>query len=207
MSVNMEGMVMTCSGPWPRERMAPTTLLSNDLAIELVNDAKALHELMVEQKRRMFEKARNYETALLEQYRVKKRKGSRGAFQAESLDSCFKVELSVADFRRVTSDIMAAQALMGEVLDDLTENVSPDIRLLLSAAFEPDERTGRVNVDRLQQVRKVRLTHPRWPDVMEAVANSIEVSSSKPYLRFYWRETRDQDWQAIRLQFSSLEVV
>lgn len=206
MSANTTDMVMTTTGPWPRERMAPTALLANDLAIELVGDARALQELISEQKRRMFERAREFEAKLLEHYQARKRKGSRGAFTAESCDARFKVELSVSDFRRVNADIMAAQSLMAEVLDDLTENVSPDIRLLLSAAFEPDERTGRVNVDRLQQVRRVRLSHPRWQEVLDAVANSIEISRSKPYLRFYWRENTEKEYQQVVLQFSALEV-
>ncbi|AXC26612.1 Hypothetical protein APO_0380 [Acetobacter pomorum DM001] len=204
--VNREGTVMTCSGPWPRAKVATSTLLANDFAVEMVGDAKALHDLMRETKARMYAKIEDYEEKLLTHYRAKKRKNSRGQIEASSMDDCFRVNLSIADFRRVTSDIVAAQALMGEVLDDLMEDVNPDIRLLLEAAFVPDEKTGRVNVERLQQVRRIKLSHPRWPDVLDAVANSIEVTSSKSYLRFYWRERHDQDWQQIVLQFSKISV-
>lgn len=206
MEINREGMVMTCGGPWPRANIAPTFLLANDLAIDMVDEARALQDLMRETKQRLFGKAEEYVEALLSEYKAKKRQGSRGTFTAESLDSCFKVDLSVADFRRVNSDIIAAQALMAEVLDDITSDINPNVRALLSAAFEPDERTGRVNVDRLRSVRKAKVSHPRWPEVLQAVANSIDVAGSRPYLRFYWRETRDKDWQPITLQFSALEV-
>lgn len=206
MEINRDGTVKTCSGEWPRAKVSASTLLANDFAIELVEDAKALHDLMAEQKSRMYAKAEQYEKQLLELYRAKRRGNSRGQFSATSLDDCFRVDLSVADFRRVTSDLIAAQALMGEVLDDLMDGVNPDIRLLLEAAFVPDEKTGRVNVDRLQQVRKVRLSHPRWEDVLDAVAASIEVTSSKSYLRFYWRKHHKDDWEQIALQFSKIPV-
>lgn len=206
MEINRAGMVKTCGGDWPRAKVSDTVLLANDLAIELVQDAKALHDLMVEQKGRMYAKAEQYEQNLLALYRAKKRSNSRGQFSVSSMDDCFRVDLSVADFRRVTSDLIAAQALMSEVFDDLMDGVNPDIRLLLEAAFVPDEKTGRVNVDRLQQVRKVKLSHPRWPDVLDAVANSIEVTSSKSYLRFYWRKHHKNDWEPIVLQFSKITV-
>ncbi|MCP1270922.1 DUF3164 family protein [Acetobacter cerevisiae] len=206
LEINREGTVMTCGGPWPRAKIATSALLANDFAIDMVGDAKALNELMCETKARMYAKVEIYEQQLLDHYKAKKRRNSRGQISACSLDDCFRVDLSIADFRRVTSDFIAAQALMGEVLDDLMEDVNPDIRLLLEAAFVPDEKTGRVNVERLQQVRKVKLSHPRWADVLDAVANSIEVTSSKSYLRFYWRERNDDEWTQIVLQFSKIAV-
>lgn len=197
---------MTCSGPWPRANLSTTGLLGNDLAIELVEDAKSLHDLMAEQKARMFQKAEQYVEAVLAEYNAKKRKNSRGTFTAESLDDRFKVELSIANLLRVNANVMAAHSLMTEVLNDLTEDVRPEIRMLLEAAYVPDEKTGRVSVERLKQVRNVSLPHPRWGEVLKAVADSIEVAGSRPYLRFYWREDRRDDWQPIVLQFSSIPV-
>lgn len=204
LEINREGTVMTCGGPWPRDRFAPTVLLENDIAIDLVADAKALSELIAEQKRLMFAKAEAFEIAVMAAYNANKKRKTPGRFTACSLDERFKVELSVSDFRRVNADIMAAQALMSEVLDDLTEGSNDDVRLLLTDAFVPDARTGRINTDRLQKVRRLRLSHPRWPDVCEAIANSIKVSSSRSYLRFYERESDDHDWVPVVLQFSAL---
>ncbi|OUJ17081.1 hypothetical protein HK28_07890 [Acetobacter sp. DsW_063] len=198
-------MVMTSGGGfWPRAQVNPSMLLANDTAEEMVADALALQELIIEQKRGMKQKADRYAETVLALYRAKASSRSRGGFTVENMAGTMKVELTVADYQRVNGSILAAQALMNEVLDDLTEGLEPDIRLLLANAFIRDERTGQINVDRLAQVRKLRLSHPRWDDVRAAIADSIEKAGSREYLRFYRREKNTDGWEPITLQFSSL---
>ncbi|MBM9400352.1 DUF3164 family protein [Gluconacetobacter azotocaptans] len=199
-----EGTVITASGSeYPRARVQPHLLLAHDFTNQLVDAAGALRDLMAEQKAGMQATIDQYERSVLALYGGRA-SGRRGGLSITTRDELRKVDVTVADYRCVTGAVVAAQALVNEVLDDLTEGISQDIRTLLTQAFVRDERTGRINVDRLLQLRRVNLDHPKWPDAQRAIADSIDTRGSKTHIRFYERESRDKEWRQIPLQFSAL---
>lgn len=199
-----EGTVPNVSGgQTARSCVQVRCLIQHDITVRLVEGARALRDLMAEQKQRFLAEAELYVRSMLAQYNADPT-GKRGGFVIVSYDDLLKVELSVADYRAVDGAVVAAQALVSEVLTDLTEQLEPWVRELLDNAFNRDEKTGRINVDRLQSLRKVDIPHPKWPQTCEAIADSIRIAGSRSYLRFYERQRRDQQFTAISLQFSSL---
>jgi Protein of unknown function (DUF3164) len=203
-----EGMIMTAAGTeYPRANVQAQVLLAHDFTNRLVDTAKALQELMLGQKDEMWADIDLYQNSLLSIYhtrRVNGRDGARGTMTITTMDQLRKVTVTLANYEAVTGAVLAAQSLVNQVLDDLTEGIDPGIRALLNNAFVRDERTGHISVERLKGLKKINLDHRLWADALKAIDDSVETISSKLQLRFYERDKTDGVWSQIALQFSAL---
>ncbi len=199
-----EGMIRNArGGENMRQHVQVRCLLQNDITVKMVEGARALRDLIVEQKRQLAADGELYVRSMMALYNANPT-GRRGGFTITSYDDLMKAEFSVSDYRAVDGAIVAAQALVAEVLNDLMGQIEPWMRDLLDSAFNRDERTGKINMDNLQKLKRVDIPHPKWPDACAAIEDSVRVTGSQSYLRFYERDRQDEKWRAISLQFSAL---
>lgn len=203
-----EGMIMTAGGTeYPREVVQGPMLLAHDFTNKLVDAAQALHDLMLGQKGEMWEFIDLYQRSLLEIYnagRFGRTGGERGTMTITTMDQLRKVTVTTAKYESVTGSVMAAQALVNQVLEDITVGVDPGLRALLNNAFVRDEKTGNISVEKLKGLKGIKLDHPLWPDAQMAIEDSIQTIGSRLQIRFYERQKSDLEWKQIPLQFSSL---
>lgn len=202
--VRGEEMIRNCNGCLVQvSRLRADVVLTDEVARNLVRKMRELAEHNARVRREIFEEVYAYQDLMLERYNARIG-GRRGGLTIAAFTDCQKVEVSTADYSRVTAALPAAQALMNEILDDLTGDVGPDIRTLIMAAFERDEKTGRVNVQRLNGLKKYSLDHPKWPDFITAINEAIEPAGSKTGLRVYERATVKDAWKQVVVDFSRL---
>ncbi|GBQ15181.1 hypothetical protein CFR78_04340 [Komagataeibacter rhaeticus] len=187
----------------PTSRIRDDILFRHQTATALVEAAQALHDELRARKEQFFADVDAFIDLTLERYNARLG-GKRGGLVIANFGETVKVEVSTADYLRVNEAIVAAQALMNEVLDDVGEGANDDVRTLLANAFVRDEKTGRLNIQRLQETRRVKLSHPKWPDVQAAIADSLEWAGSRRYIRFHVRKDGNARWEQINLNFSSL---
>lgn len=203
-----EGMIMTAGGTeYPREVVQGPMLLAHDFTDKLVDAAQALHDLMLGQKEEMWGMIDLYQRSLLAIYnagRFGRAGGERGTMTITTMDQLRKVTVTTAKYESVTGSVLAAQALVNQVLDDMTSGINPGIRALLNNAFVRDEKTGNISVEKLKGLKGVDLDHPLWPDALRAIDESVQVIASRLQIRFYERAKSDLEWKQIPLQFSSL---
>lgn len=202
--VNGEEMIRNCSGLLVHVRyLRADVALTDEVARSVVRKMRALAEHNARVKREIFEEVHAYQDLMLERYNARTG-GRRGGLSIASFTDCQKVEVSTADYNRVTAALPAAQALMNEILADLTGNVDANIRTLIMAAFERNEKTGRVNVQRLNGLKKYSLDHPKWPDFILAINEAIEPAGSKTGIRVYTRDKVEDGWEQVVVDFSRL---
>lgn len=187
----------------PTSRIRDDILFRHQTANALVEAAMGLNAELRARKEQFFADVDAFIDLTLERYNARLG-GRRGGVVIANFSETMKVEVSTSDYLRVNEAITAAQALMNEVLDDVGEGASDDVRTLLANAFVRDEKTGRLNIQRLQETRRVKLSHPKWPDVQAAIADSLEWAGSRRYIRFHIRKDRNARWEQINLNFSSL---
>ncbi|MFT8896745.1 MAG: DUF3164 family protein [Acetobacter sp.] len=190
----------------PVSRLRPDVVLTDQVTRSIVRKMRELAEHNARVKREIFEEVQAYQELMFERYRAKLG-GRRGGLTISSFNDLQRVTLQTTDYSRVTAALPAAQALMNEILDDLTGNVGADIRTLIMAAFERDEKTGRVNVQRLNGLKKYSLDHPKWPDFIMAINDAIEPAGSKESVRAYARSSHTDEPQQIVVDFSRLGAV
>ncbi|GAB6965982.1 hypothetical protein JCM25156A_32040 [Komagataeibacter kakiaceti JCM 25156] len=187
----------------PTSRIRDDILFRHQTANALVEAAMGLNAELRARKEQFFADVDAFIDLTLERYNARLG-GRRGGVVIANFSETMKVEVSTSDYLRVNEAITAAQALMNEVLDDVGEGASDDVRTLLANAFVRDEKTGRLNIQRLQETRRVKLSHPKWPDVQAAIADSLEWAGSRRYIRFHVRKDRNARWEQVNLNFSSL---
>lgn len=201
-----ERCIQTAPGNYvPVEKIRPLYMVQHQTAISLVGKMRDLAEENKRRKAAIYADIQSYLDLVMEHYNARLG-GRRGGVTIVSFGDCHKVAVNVADYMRVTSALPAAQALVNEILDDLTGDANSDLRALIASAFERDEKTGRVNVQRLLALRRLSLSHPRWPDAVNAISDAVEMSGSKAAIRAYYRETPQDAWEQVVVDFSRLAV-
>lgn len=197
-------MIRTSSGSLiALSRLRPDTLLADRTARDLVDRMRALAEHNAREKQAIFDDLEAYQQLVFERYGARLG-GRRGGLTVSSYGDRRKIEMKTADYSRVTAALPAAQSLMNEILNDLTGDANADLRALIMAAFERDEKSGRVNVQRLNSLKRLELNHPKWPDARRAIEDAIEPAGSKTGIRAYYRDNNDQDYHQIVVDFSRL---
>lgn len=126
----------------------------------------------------------------LEQYGVKCG-GKKGNVTLLSFDGRFKVIRQISDTISFDERLQAAKTLIDECVVEWSANVNDEIRVLVNHAFQVDKQ-GKVNTARVLGLRALKITHPKWIKAMEAIADSMQTVSSKPYVRFYERNAEGE---------------
>lgn len=131
--------------------------------------------------------------------------GTKGNVTLISFDGCRKVTRQIQD--RITFDerLQAAKALIDECLNEWTDGVDSRICLIVQDAFQVDQK-GKISTERVLSLRRIKIEEPKWVSAMKALDDSIQVESTKSYLRFYERDTPEAPWRPISLDLAALEV-
>lgn len=133
----------------------------------------------------------------MEQYGVKTG-GDKGNITLLSYDGKFKVTRQMQNKITFGEQLMAAKALIDECVHEWAANASDNIKALVNHAFQTDKE-GKINTGRVLGLRRLDIRDSKWQLAMEAIADSIQTASTKPYIRFYKRDERTQDYLAISL--------
>jgi hypothetical protein len=138
----------------------------------------------------------------MEQYGVKAG-GEKGNVTLMSYDGQYKLVRSMQDKLQFGEQLLAAKALIDECVHEWSEGANDNIRVLVNHAFQADKE-GKINVGRVLNLRRVNIEHPKWQQAMQAIADSMQTASTKPYIRFYKRVADTQEYQPIPLDIAAI---
>ncbi|NRA56476.1 MAG: DUF3164 family protein [Gammaproteobacteria bacterium] len=185
--------------------------LSNIKAIDLVRDelVASLTELAIKQKaalvafkKTMMTEVKTFVALSADEYNVKLG-GKKGNITLMNFDSTLKIQLAVTELMQFDERLQVAKQLVDECIHAWSDGASDRIRTLVEHAFQVDKE-GQVSAGRILGLRKLNMEDERWDRAMQAIADSIQVTDSKEYIRFYQRRTTDDAWQAISLDLAAL---
>ena len=138
----------------------------------------------------------------LEQYGVKTG-GEKGNVTLVSYDGRFKVVRHMHDHIVFGEQLMAAKALIDECVQEWSEGANDNIRVLVSHAFQTD-REGKINTGRVLALRRLAIKDEKWQQAMQAIADSMQTASTKPYIRFYERMEATGEYRPISLDVAAV---
>ena len=133
----------------------------------------------------------------LEQYGVKTG-GDKGNITLLSYDGKYKVTRQMQDKITFGEQLMAAKSLIDECVHEWAQGANDNIKALVNHAFQTDKE-GKINTARVLGLRRLDIKDAKWLLAMQAIADSMQTASTKPYVRFYKRDERTQDYLAISL--------
>jgi hypothetical protein len=131
--------------------------------------------------------------------------GAKGNVTLISFNGLRKVTRQIQD--RITFDerLQAAKTLIDECVKEWSKGSDDKIQLLVQDAFQVDQ-TGKISTERVLGLRRIKIDDEKWLRAMNALTESIQVESSKSYLRFYERDTPEAQWRPISLDLAALET-
>lgn len=138
----------------------------------------------------------------LEQYGVRTG-GDKGNVTLMTFDGRYKLVRQIQDHISFGEQLMAAKELIDECVRQWSEGADDNIRALVNHAFQTDKE-GKINTGRVLGLRQLKISDPKWQQAMQAIADSIRTTGSKPYIRFYKRDEATGAYQPIVLDVAAV---
>lgn len=186
----------------PPELVAPIDQLRDQTVRQLVDKALALKSQLEAFKNHAFADVAAMVSTSAEQYGVTLG-GEKGNVVLTSYDGTLKVVRAFQDRISFDERIKAVKALIDECLEDWTADAVPELKALVTRAFESD-RGGDLRVQRILELRRLEITDERWKRAMQALDDAIKVDGTAGYIRLYRRAGANEQWQAICLDLAGV---
>lgn len=164
--------------------------------------AKALHDAMAEFKYVAMNMIEETIKRCVEEHGIKKFTKIKGNVQFVSVNGNYKIQRAVDDRIEHDSSIEVAMQKFAMYSEVLKEQAGPDAVKFIDIATTA--KNGKYSTSRLIDLLNKDIDHPLYVGAKSALMQSLFISGSKAYLRFYIRNPRDDSWTAMPLQFSSI---
>ena len=124
--------------------------------------------------------------------------GNKGNVTLFSYDGKYKIQRAINESLQFDERIQAAKVLIDECLNEWSEGSRPELKALIERAFNVDKE-GNLNTSRILGLRRVEIQDSRWQTAMQAISESVQVVSSKAYVRLYERVGETDQYVPIAL--------
>ncbi len=196
------GCMMDSKGRFVPDNMVKDVEKLEDQLVDKIHQyAIELSEQIARFKGNTFDDVNSFMDILAEKYNRTKG-GKKGNVTFTSFDGCKKVQVAVSEHMDFGAELQVAKNLIDECIFDWNSGSSDEISALVNHAFNVDKK-GQINRESLFALRRVKITDPRWLQAMEAITDSIRITGSKTYVRFYQRSTATDKWQAITIDLAA----
>ena len=193
------------NAPWrlvPVDTIKDIDLSRNDFVIEYIEKAEEIQKTLRDFKMAALGDIGAFIDLSAERYHVNIG-GKKGNVTLTSFDGRYRVQRAIAEKIAFDERIQAAQALIDQCKARWAEGSRNEVKVLIEDAFQVDKE-GKISADRVLRLRRHKFDDPEWKQAMEAIADAIQVTGSKTYVRFYKRSGPDEKWEAISLDISKL---
>ncbi len=176
--------------------------LEDQLVNDLFAQAKQVQIKIAGFKETAFNDVQAFLDILAEKYGISKG-GKKGNMSFTSYDGKTKIVISVADFIQFGAQLQIAKQLIDECIHAWSEGGNDNISALVNHAFRVD-KNNRVNAQAILGLRRLNIKDEKWQRAMDAITDSVKITSSKTYIRFYEREKPEAEWKAVVLDIAKL---
>lgn len=186
----------------PEAMVKPIDRARDDLVRELVTAARGVSDVLARFKARAFADIGAFVEMSGEQYGIKLG-GNKGNVTLVSFDGRFKVVRQVSETLVFDERLQAAKALIDECIQDWAQGSRDEIKALINDAFQVNKE-GNINTGRVLGLKRLNIADEKWQRAMQAIADSIRVAGSKPYVRIYERVGESDQYQPISLDVAAV---
>ena len=129
--------------------------------------------------------------------------GKKGNVTLSSFDGQYRIVRAVADHLAFDERLQVAKELIDQCIHEWTAGSSSEVQALVEHAFQTDS-AGKISTARVLSLRSLNIQNEKWQQAMQAIMDSIQVTGSKSYLRFYERQGEDGAYRQISLDVAAL---
>ncbi len=185
----------------PETLVKPQHKLEDDVVRKVFGFATELSAQIARFKAHTFEDLNSFQSLLEQEYGARAG-GAKGNVTFQSFDGLMKVTVQIADQISFGAELQVAKKLIDECLIEWGAESREEIRALVNRVFSV-EKEGQINRAELFGLLRLEITDERWLKAMEAIRDSIRVTGTKAYVRFYQRPASDAPWQAVTIDLAA----
>ncbi|MDP3875886.1 MAG: DUF3164 family protein [Methylobacter sp.] len=173
--------------------LVPSALVSeidktrDNLVLEIVSKANDLRTIMGDFKNEAFGDIQAFVELSAEKYGLKLG-GIKGNITLCSFDGQYQIKLSQADVKIFDERLQAAKELVDACIHRWTEGSGNEVKALVEHAFQTDKE-GKISLGRIYTLLQLDIDDEQWMAAMQALRDSMQVVSTKAYLRIYRRNS------------------
>jgi hypothetical protein len=174
----------------------------DELISELFGKAKTLRTNMADFKTHSMGDVSAFVDLVAEKY-DSKLGGKKGNISLLSFDGTQKIQISIQEHIYFDERILAAKEIIYGCVAKWTQDASDNVKALIDLAFKAD-KDGRLATGKILSLLRLDITDPDWTNAMEALKDSIQITGSTSYIRFYQRKSANEKFQQVSLDMASM---
>lgn len=185
----------------PLGLVKPQHLLEDETVNKIMAFAIDLSAQVARFKGHTFEDLNAFQS-LLEQHYGARAGGAKGNVTYQSFDGLRKIKVQIADQFSFGPELQQAKALVDECLVEWGAESREEIRALVNRVFSV-EKEGQINRAELFMLLRLEIADERWQRAMDAIRDSIRVTGTKSYVRFYIRADAQADFITVTIDLAA----
>lgn len=186
----------------PIAAIKPIDLKRHEAVSAIMAETFKERDRLIEFKKRIWIEVQDFLTASAKESGAKKFGGAKGNVTLTSFDGKFKVMVAVNDTIQFNEKLQVAKQLIDKCIASWSEGANENLRAIVDDAFNVG-KSGLVSTGRVLGLRRLNIKDPTWKKAMDAITESMQVASSKTYMRFYERQ-QDGSYKQIPLDVANL---
>lgn len=168
----------------------------------LCEAAKQHRASMASFKERAMLEVADFVVRSMEEYGVKRAAGKgKGNITLISFDGRYKIIRATQESIIFDERLQAAKALIDGCIQVWSKGSNGNIKALVNDAFQVDS-VGKISTSRVLGLRRLNIVDEDWQKAMKAIEDSMQVASSKQYIRFYERNEATGEYLPINLDLA-----
>lgn len=197
-----EGYIQDARGRLvPIEAVDEYDLQRDELVRQVIKRAFELRQALTEFKSWAMGEVQAFVELSAERYDVKVG-GAKGNITLRTYDGAYEIKVAIADRLVFDERIHAAKEIIDQLILEWTEGSRKELKALVEHAFQVDAE-GKLNLGRVLSLTRLSIEDERWKQAMQAIKDSMQVASSRAYLRVYERQP-DGKYNMLPLDISAL---
>lgn len=186
----------------PVSKIKPIDKDRHQLVTDLCQEAKKQSAVLFGFKTAAMQEITDFIARSLAEYDVA-HGGKKGNVTLISFDGRFKIIRQMQETITFDERLQAAKALIDECIQSWSKGSNANIKVLVNNAFQVDQQ-GKISTGRVLGLRRLEISDEKWLRAMQAIGDSMQVASTKPYIRFYERDDTTGEYQPINLDVAAV---
>jgi hypothetical protein len=174
----------------PVELVKEIDKLRDQTVRRIADEAMKMKEVLADFKRRIRDDIYAFVSLSAERY-GKAWGGKKGNISLTTYDGKYRLIVDASDNIEFDERLQIARELIGDCIKKWSDGSRNEIKILVQDAFQVD-KAGKVSTARVLGLRRLEIHDPDWQKAMTAITESIRISGSKRYLRFYERNEQGE---------------
>ena len=185
----------------PVELVKEIDQLRDESVYAIAKQAERMSEMMQKFKDEIFRLADEFVDLSAKKFKVKLG-GKKGNVTLLSFDGEFKVLIASEETITFDERLQVAKELIDKCIKKWSNGAAQELSILVKDAFKVDKQ-GNLDTKQILGLKRYEITDRDWKKAMEAIAESVQVASTKRYIRVY-RKVGEDKFEQIPLDISKM---